>query len=105
MKHLTDKQRYTISVMNEQGYKQKEIAKAIRKDKSTISRELKRNCDKRNGKYDWTLAQRKYEKRQKQKPKCIRFTNEVKKLVNRWLAEDYSPEQISGLAKTIRGRY
>ncbi len=48
MKHLTDKQRYTISVMNERGYKQKEIAKAVRKDKSTISRELKRNCDKRS---------------------------------------------------------
>ena len=100
MKHITDKQRYTISVMNEQGYKQKEIARAVRKDKSTISRELKRNCDRRSGKYDWILAQRKHENRQKQKPKCICFTNEVKELVNSWLAEDYSPEQISGRAKT-----
>ncbi len=56
MKHLTEKQRYTISVLIEQGYKQKEIARAIKKDKSTISRELKRNCDKRNNKYDWSLA-------------------------------------------------
>jgi len=39
MKHLTVEQRYTISVMKQQGYKQKEIAKAIGKDKSVISRE------------------------------------------------------------------
>ncbi len=99
MKHLTDKQRYTISVMNKLGYKQSEIAIAVEKDKSTISRELKRNCDKRSGKYDWQLAQRKYETRQEQKPKHIRFTDEVKELVNSWIAEDYSPEQISGRAK------
>jgi len=103
MKHLTDKQRYTISVMNAQGYNQKEIARAVKKDKSTISRELKRNCDKRNGEYDWSLAQRKYEYRQKQKPKHIRFTNEVNELVNNWIAEDYSPEQIYGRAK-IEGK-
>ncbi len=99
MKHLTDKQRYTISAMNKQGSKQSEIAIAIGKDKSTISRELKRNCDKRNGKYDWQLAQLKYETRQEQKPKHIRFTSEVKELVNSWIAKDYSPEQISGRAK------
>ena len=99
MKHLTDKQRYTISVMLKQGHKQTEIAKAMEKDESTISRELKRNCDIRSGKYDWQLAQRKYENRQKQKPKHIRFTDEVKELVDRWIAEDYSPEQISGRAK------
>lgn len=98
MKHLTDKQRYTISVMSEQGYKQKEIAGAVGKDKSTISRELNRNCDKRSDKYDWQLAQRKYENRQKQKPKHIRFTDEIKELVDSWIAEDYSPEQIRGRA-------
>lgn len=99
MKHLTDKQRYTISVMHEQGYKQIEIAKAVSKVKSTISRELKRNCDKRSGKYNWQLAQRKHENRQGQKPKHTRFTDEVKELVDGWIAEDYSPEQISGRAK------
>ncbi len=103
MKHITDKQRYTISVMNEQGYKQKEISKAVKKDKSTISRELVRNCDKRSSKYDWSLAQRKHEKRQKQKAKHIYFTSEVKELVDKWLEEDYSPEQIRGRAK-IEGK-
>ena len=66
MKHLTREQRYTICVMKKQGYKQKEIALTIEKDKSVISRELKRNCDKRSNNYDADLAQRKYEKRQKE---------------------------------------
>jgi IS30 family transposase len=51
MKHLTVEQRYTISVMKEQGYTQKQISEAVGKHKSTIWRELERNCDMRNGKY------------------------------------------------------
>ena len=55
MKHLTKEQRYTISVMLEQGVTQKAIADAIGKDKSVVSWEIKRNCDKRSRKYDADL--------------------------------------------------
>ena len=68
MKHLTKEQRYTISVMKSQKYSQTDIAKAIGKNKSVISRELRRNSDKRSGEYRHDLAQRKYEARMKQKP-------------------------------------
>lgn len=37
--------------MKKQGYKQKDIAFTIGKDKSVVSREVNRNCDKRNKKY------------------------------------------------------
>ncbi|MFH1005040.1 MAG: hypothetical protein V1781_06055, partial [Bacteroidota bacterium] len=47
---------------------QKDIALAIGKDKSVVSRELSRNCDKRDKKYDDDLAQRKYQQRQRDKP-------------------------------------
>jgi len=40
--HLTQEQRYTISCLKKQGYSQSVIAKIIGKDKSVISRELKR---------------------------------------------------------------
>jgi IS30 family transposase len=103
MKHLTREQRYTISEMKSKGYKQKDISNVIGKDKSVVSRELKRNCDKRSGVYKSDLAQRKYEQRQKNKPKKIRFTQEVKQLVDKWIAEDYSPEQIAGRSK-IEGK-
>jgi IS30 family transposase len=99
MKHLTKEQRYTISQMRMQGYKQNDISKVIGKDKSVISRELKRNCDIRNGEYKADLAQRKYEQRQQTKPKKIKFTETIKQLVNKWIENDYSPEQISGRAK------
>ncbi|HOK36142.1 MAG TPA: hypothetical protein PLR72_02645 [Paludibacteraceae bacterium] len=47
--------------MTQQVWKQKDIALAIGKDKSVVSRELKRNCDNRNREYRADLAQRKYE--------------------------------------------
>ena len=99
MKHLTVEQRYTISVMKKQKYKQKDIALAIEKDKSVVSRELKRNCDKRSCSYKSDLAQRKYDQRQKDKPKHIRFTEDVKQCVDELLHKDYSPEQIAGRTK------
>ncbi len=48
-----------------QGFNQKDIALIIGKDKSVVSRELSRNCDKRSKKYDADLAHRKYQQRQK----------------------------------------
>lgn len=99
MGHITNEQRYTISVMKAQGYTQKKIAEAIGKDKSVVSRELKRNCDGRSGKYEAGLAQRKADKRKKSKPHNIRFTDEIKRFVEDRLAQDYSPEQIVGRAK------
>jgi len=98
MKHITKEQRYTISEMKRQGYKQKDISLVIGKDKSVVSRELKRNCDKRSGKYSDDLAQRKYDIRQKKKPKKVLFTEAVKQTVKAWLEEDYSPEQIASRA-------
>jgi IS30 family transposase len=85
--------------MKKQNYRQKDIALAIDKDKSVVSRELKRNCDKRNGGYHFELAQRKYNQRQKDKPKHIKFTKDVESFVEGLLVQDYSPEQIVGRAK------
>jgi IS30 family transposase len=100
MKHLTVEQRYTISVMLQKGYKQKQIAEAIGKDKSTVCRELRRNCDARSGEYRYELAQRKCDKRHQTKPKKIRFTEQVKAYVDTLLKNDFSPEQIAGRAKS-----
>jgi transposase, IS30 family len=103
MNHLTQEQRYTISVMREQGYSQKDIAKAIQKDKSTVSRELRRNCDMRNGNYSNVLAHHKYVKRQKAKPKHIKFTAKMQRYIDKKLELKWSPEQISSRSKA-KGR-
>ena len=82
--------------MKKEGYKQFEIAKAIGKDKSVISRELSRNCDKRSGEYKEDLACRKCSNRHKYKPKYRKFTHQIKRNVEELLKEDYSPEQVVG---------
>jgi IS30 family transposase len=58
-----------ISVLLEQNFSKKSEIAILKKDKSVLTRELQRNCDLRSGKYDFDLAQRKYEKRQRQNQK------------------------------------
>ena len=99
MAHLTKAQRYVISCLLAKGKRQKEIADVIGKDKSVISREIKRNKDQRSGLYKDDLANRKYIARQKDKPKYKRFTPEIRRYVDKLLKDDYSPEQIVGVSK------
>ena len=95
MAHITEEQRYTIEVMLRNGYKQSEIAKAIGKDKSVLSREIRRNRDLRSGEYRGELATMKYNKRMFTKSKQIKFTPKIQKLVDKKLKQQWSPEQIS----------
>ena len=95
MPHLTEPQRYTIEVMLKQGYTRKEICQAIGRDKSVLSREIKRNRDLRSGEYRSELASRKYNDRKLSKPKRIKFTPKIEKFVKKKLNQQWSPEQIS----------
>ncbi len=97
--HITEEQRYAISALRCAGHTQSFIATQIGKDKSVISRELKRNADRRNGQYKANLAQRKYAERIRGKPKVRRLTDEVEARIKYYLAMDYSPEQIAGVCK------
>lgn len=101
MSHLTLKQRYIIQTLKNEGFKQNEISKRIGKDKSVVSRELKRNADQRNGKYRAELAQKKCDERHKTKKKHIRFTADIQRFVTRQIEQDHSPEQIAGRAKQL----
>lgn len=99
MSQLTHEQRYTIAVLHKENYSQSAIAKRIDKDKSVVNRELKRNCNQKNGTYSAVLAQKKCSKRHSEKPKKICFTPEIRAYVEAKIREDHSPEQISGRAK------
>lgn len=101
MGHLTREQRYTIQVLKQENFSQIYIANKIGKDKSVVSRELRRNCDKRNGKYRAELAERKCANRHKEKRKQQNFTVDIKDFVEYFIKEDYSPEQIVGTAKVL----
>ena len=99
MSHLTYEQRYTIECLLSNEVRYEKIGLIIGKDKSVISREVKRNKNQVSGKYRCDLAQRKADKRHKDKPKNIRFTQEIQAQVTSLLEEDYSPEQIKGSLK------
>ncbi|MFI3303233.1 MAG: helix-turn-helix domain-containing protein, partial [Rikenellaceae bacterium] len=89
MKHLTVEQRYTIFAMLQTGYTQKEIAETIKVNKSTISRELRRNCDKRSGKYNNDLAHRKAQGRKKGKPHAQKLTYKMRKRIRKLLKKGF----------------
>lgn len=98
MTHLTLEQRYKIEAYRNLGKGISEIADYIGRDKSVVSREIKRNSDGRNGLYKAVLAQSKAEKRHQKKTKYCRFNTTVQTNILHYLQQDYSPEQIVGRA-------
>ena len=98
MSHLTKEQRYTIARMLQAGCAKKDICTAIGKDKSVLSRELKRNSSKRG--YSAALAQEYANERKERFRRPRKFTKEVQAHVEKRMKEDqWSPEQIAGDAK------
>ena len=81
MKHLTREHRYGISLMLQEGKSRKDIAKAIGVSTSTISRELRKNCNIKKGTYKYDLAQRKYKTRLKLRGLKPVFRKGMKKTV------------------------
>jgi IS30 family transposase len=99
-KQLDLQDRHKINALLKAGHSQTKIAEIIGVHKSTISRELSRNVPTRGryaNEYRPQAAQRKTDKRHRDKPKRIRFTEDLKQDATRWLKEEkLSPELISG---------
>jgi IS30 family transposase len=85
-KQLTREQRYEIEVLLRAGKKQKEIAELVGKDKSVISRELKRNSHKRG--YSARLAQEYADERKERYRFKHRFTESIRRKVIKELTEE-----------------
>ena len=107
--HLRQQKRDRLQALWESGLKQKEIAKILEVDKSTISREIKRNRRKKrhrggtkDGPYVATVAQhkayvrRKYSKYQGKK---INQHLQLKEYITDTLKRCWSPDEISGKMK------
>ena len=93
--HLTLEEREVIAYMNRGGKAQTQIADRLGRDKSTISRELRRNRS-RNG-YWATAAQRKAERRRSERPWVAKMQRpEVRRYVRDRLRQRWSPDQIAG---------
>ena len=97
-KHLTLKKRYQIWALFESGKSCAQIAREIAKDKSCISRELKRN--KSPGKsYNPEEADALAIHRKQNAHKHERFTKDMKEIVEEKIKTNWSPEQIYGYCK------
>ena len=97
-KHLTKEQRYTIDALLQTPMSLREIGEVIGVSTGTVSREIRRNCDMRGyHRYRWRLAQKKYERRMKDRRHYLKFTDDMKRTVRRFIIYgQYSPEQICG---------
>lgn len=98
MSHLNREQRYTISVMYQNKFTQKEIAKAIGKDKSVVSREISRNKSTK-GRYSFSYAEMCVKLKKERYKKERKFTHSVQATVDKYLNKHWSPEQIVGYCK------
>lgn len=97
-KHFTQNERIMLSALNSKGFTQAEIARELRKNQSSISRELKRNIFK-NEKYHAGKANKIYHQRKikaNQPRKKIENDTWLKKYIKRKLRKYWSPEQIAG---------
>ena len=102
--HLTLREREDIMLMRRDGRGVSEIARAIGRSKSTVSRELKRNSCERF--YRASTAQRRHEGRRLACRRRRALDDErVFNLVrNKFLEEQRSPEQIEGRLALELGR-
>ena len=96
-KQITENERDIIAHLHAKGLAHSEIARRIGRDKSTISRELRRNG---SGIYDVYLAHNANARAKHRKRKSgqrLRLKNKrIKQHVIRKLRQGWSPEQISG---------
>jgi IS30 family transposase len=91
---LIQEERYCLYTMSKQGTSLREMAKAMGRSHTTLSRELRRNTGQRG--YRHHQAQRLAEQRHQAKPKVVKLTETVVAYIQGKLQAWWSPEQICG---------
>lgn len=97
--HLTIEEREKARVLKEQGKSYRAIGRELKREHTTIMREIKRNTGA-SGEYKAYKAQQRYEKSKKNCGMKAKLRDEgIKEYVIEKLESRWSPEQISGRAK------
>jgi IS30 family transposase len=99
-KHLTIEERENIFEMQIRGFSMSKIATSLKRDTSTISRELKRNL-KSNNTYSPSQAAANYKRKRKRCKRTKLLENKIirDKVQYLFLRQQWSPEQISNRLK------
>jgi IS30 family transposase len=82
--------------MRARRYSVSEIARELRRHRSTIYREVARNCAKFDGAYRPVFAVEKASGRRRRSRRNRRYTPEHFAVIERLLREDFSPQQVVG---------
>ena len=94
---ITAEERYALSLLRKQGHSQAEMARILGRHPSTISRELRRNVWRCNGRgYVASRAQSYTNERRRRSRRNSQFSAAEWALVESVLREDYSPAQVVG---------
>jgi len=93
---VTEQGRYQIPALRQAGCRPATIARHLGRHRSTVSRELSRNCSPWDGGYRPSKAQEQTNGRRSRSRRNLRFQGTEWKRVEGLLREDWSPEQISG---------
>jgi len=97
-RHLTPEERDRIAQLRHKGADQQEIAQAVGRSPSTISRELQRNGTPDG--YFAAQAHREAQRRRRERPLVRKMEDPViNAAVRRGLAQEWAPEQITGRLK------
>ena len=96
-RHLSLEERHYIEVEKKMGASSNEIAKALGRSQTTISREIDRNTGQRG--YRHKQASSFAAERHQNKPKSIKLTSDITEQIDVYLKQDWSPEQIAGRLK------
>lgn len=96
-KHLSLEERHYIEISMRKEKSLSEIADDLARSQSTISREIRRNLGLRG--YRHNQASRLAQARHTSKNKAIKMTVEVMNIINDYIRQDWSPEQIAGRLK------
>ena len=94
---ITSGERYMLSSLRTQGFNQAAIARSLGRHRSTISRELKRNSSRLDGRYRVEKAIERSNGRRSRSRRNRRFApSDLRRVETLLVQEQWSPEQISG---------
>jgi IS30 family transposase len=95
-RQITSEQRYMLAALRAQGLCASAIARELGCHRSTVGRELKRNCTVSDGRYRAAKAQERANGRRSRSRRNQHFTPQHLERVDSLLKQRWSPEQIAG---------
>jgi IS30 family transposase len=95
-RQITSEERYTLVALRRLGLTHAAIARHLGRHPSTIAREWQRNRDPWDGYYRPDNAQLRMVTRRSHSRRNRRFSDQDLQQVDRYLCQDWSPEQVAG---------